>query len=320
MNRLFILLCCFVTQAAWSHSIDSHQVLASNANSNKILNTTPANPAEAFAPFADTVKVKQSGQYLFIESNGLPSHNMMVGITSWQQQVPISQPFTGTNAWRIPLNPQLSDTPISAKNNLFRGAIAIAVNGVPIFNALNNRGEDALLADELDQWGGHCGRGDDYHYHIAPIHLEAQAGKGNPIAYALDGFPIYGYTNADGSAVGELDEYNGQFDEQGNYHYHATKTYPYINGGMRGVVTVRNDQIDPQPKDSPVRPALKPLRGATITGFEQTDNRSILTYKTSRGTGTVAYFEDTNGEFVFTYTKPSGASSTERYTRKQRKK
>ena len=46
------------------------------------------------------------------------------------------------------------------------GAIALAVNGMPIFNALNNRGDDAYLAGELDDWGGHAGRADDYHYHM----------------------------------------------------------------------------------------------------------------------------------------------------------
>ena len=54
--------------------------------------------------------------------------------------------------------------------------------------ALNNRGDDALLAGELDDWGGHCGRADDYHYHIAPTHLQTVVGKKVPIAYALDGF------------------------------------------------------------------------------------------------------------------------------------
>jgi hypothetical protein len=126
---------------------------------------------------------------------------MMLGIRSWQQQVPLPQPYTGRNAWQIPLNPRLAQQPISARDNLMRGAIALAVNGVPIFNALNNRGEDAYLAGELDRWGGHCGRGDDYHYHTAPVHLEKIVGQGKPIAFALDGFPIFGYTEPDGSPV-----------------------------------------------------------------------------------------------------------------------
>ncbi len=268
-----------------------------------------------FAHFKN-VKTRIDAQTLYIESNGLPDHNMMVGIRSWQQQVPLPQPFTGKNAWQIPLHPKLADKPISAKNNLFRGAIALAVNGVPIFNALNNRGEDAFLAGELDEWGGHCGRGDDYHYHAAPVHLEKIVGKGNPIAFALDGFPIYGLTEADGSPVGKLDEYNGQFDSDGNYHYHATKTYPYINGGMRGVVTVRGGQIEPQPRDMPVRPALQPLRGATITAFESTQTKSVLTYKVGGKIGTVTYMPVGDNGWKFTYAEPGDRTRTESYERR----
>ena len=54
----------------------------------------------------------------------------------------------------------------------------------------------------------------------------------------------------------------------GSYHFHGTNTYPYINGGMRGVVTVNGDQIKPQPRTTPIREALQTLKGATITGFE----------------------------------------------------
>lgn len=44
---------------------------------------------------------------------------------------------------------ELTEEPVSARTGLFRGAIAIAVSGVPIFNALNNRGDDAFLVGEL---------------------------------------------------------------------------------------------------------------------------------------------------------------------------
>lgn len=265
------------------------------------------------------VKTRWNADTLFVESNGLPDHNMMVGIRLWQQQVPLPQPFTGDNAWQIPLKPKLAANPVSTKKALYRGAIALAVNGVPIFNALNNRGEDAYLAGELDEWGGHCGRGDDYHYHMAPVHLEEIVGKGNPIAFALDGFPIYGLTEADGSPVGKLDEYNGQFDSDGKYHYHATKTYPYINGGMRGEVTIRGDQIEPQPRDSPVRPALQPLRGATITDFQRGKVRSVLTYKVRGETGTVTYSSADQSFWKFNYDEPSRKTRTETYERRPRR-
>ena len=212
-----------------------------------------------FSAFSKSVKVTKSGNYYLVESNGFPNHNMMVGIKSWQQQVPTIQNYTGANSWSIPVKPEISKNPMSAKDHFLRGAIALAVNGVPIFNALNNRGEDALLVGELDDWGGHCGRADDYHYHTAPLHLQTILGKKVPIAYALDGFPIYGETEIDGKAVTGLDSYNGHFD---------SKKVKEIQG-----------QVDPQPSAKPFRPAGEPLRGAKITNLTRTGESDFdLTY------------------------------------------
>ena len=107
-----------------------------------------------FSAFAQSVKVFRSGKYYMVESNDIPDHQMMVGIKAWQQQVPTPHPYSGTNAWPIPITPVISKTPISAKDHFLRGAIAVAINGVPIFNALTNKGTDAYLTGELDDWGG----------------------------------------------------------------------------------------------------------------------------------------------------------------------
>jgi len=269
-----------------------------------------------FDAFSKSVKTLKSGKYYLVESNGVPTHNMMVGITNWQQQVPTTQPYTGSNSWKIPIKPAVSKTPISAKNNLFRGAIALAVNGVPIFNALNNRGEDANLIGELDEWGGHCGRADDYHYHVAPLHLQKIVGKKKPIAYALDGFPIYGEVEVDGKAVKGLDEFNGHYDSKKNYHYHGTKTYPYINGGMRGVVTVAESQISPQPETRPFREAGAPLRGAKITAFEQSGATSYaLTYKVNELESKIEY-STTLASVEMKFTDSAGSIVQESYQRR----
>lgn len=276
-----------------------------------ILNTLPG-----FDEFASTVTVFASGDYWQVESNGLPAHNMMVGITSWQQQVPLPMTYKGGNAWQLPRKPALADNPVSAKTSLYRGAIALAVNGVPIFNALNNRGEDAFLFGELDKWGGHCGRADDYHYHVAPLHLATIVGSAKPIAYALDGFAIYGSTEPDGSTMKKLDAYNGHVGTDGVYHYHGTTTYPYINGGMRGVIRgVVGDQVDPQPSTKPIREAGAPLQGATITHFSSPKTgQYALEYSQSGKTGLVEYIvSDTS--VAFTFTSPTGAVTTEKYTR-----
>ncbi|MCX6016785.1 MAG: YHYH protein [Chloroflexales bacterium] len=266
----------------------------------------------SFAAFTSVVS-RQDTTNLYIESNGMPTHPMMIGIKSWQQQVPLPQNYRGADAFQIPLNPVLADVPISAKTALYRGAIAIAANGIPIFNALNNRGDDALLAGELDHWGGHCGKGDDYHYHVAPLHLEETVGLGNPIAYALDGFAIYGTTEPDGSTVAPLDEFNGHMGNDGVYHYHGTTTYPYINGGLRGIVSVTDDQIEPQPHIHPVRPPQEPLRGAEITNFQISEDGAYSLEYTLNNAKYVVSYTVTATECIFTFINPDGTKTSETY-------
>ncbi len=311
-------------------------------------NATPINPpndpwqAAAYKLFAPSVKTHWDAQWLYVESDGLPhaplDFTMMVGITAWQQQVPLPQNYTGANAWQIPLKSTLSDKPISGRTQLRRGAIALAANGIPIFNALNNRGVDSFSIGELDEFGGHCGRGDDYHYHAAPLAIQKVVGLKNPIAFALDGFAIYGlYDPKAKSGTPEscplgstdaLDELNGHFcvvaAGQGlnggtrSYHYHASKTYPYINGGMRGNVKVEGDEIVPQAHAQPLRQATTPLRGAKITGFKQTAPKAWkLTYEIGGKSGFVEYSVDASGKVIFNYTSVDGEKTSETLSAKE---
>ena len=277
--------------------------------------------AKAFDAFVKlkTIKTRWDERYFYVGSNGMPDHRLMVGITAWQQQVPIPQKYFSDNAWKIPLYPVPAKRPQSAKGNFLRGAIALAANGVPIFNPLNNRGEDSFLIGELDEFGGHCGRADDYHYHIAPVHLEKTIGKGLPIAYALDGYPIYGYDEPNGSSVVGLDAINGHKDKNGNYHYHATKKYPYLNGGFYGEVTERGGQVDPQPRAEPIRPDLRPLRDARITDFQETKPGSyVLMYDVRGKKGSVSYILANDGSAKFTFVDTNGSTTNETYSTRRR--
>ena len=277
--------------------------------------------AKAFAAFAKlkAINTRWDDRFFYVESNGIPDHRMMVGITAWQQQVPLPQKYFGDNAWQIPLHPVPAKKPQSAKGNFLHGAIALAANGIPIFNPLNNRGEDSYAIGELDEFGGHCGRADDYHYHIAPVHLEKTIGKGLPIAYALDGYPIYGYDEPDGSPVVGLDPFNGHKDKNGNYHYHATKKYPYLNGGFYGEVIERDGQVDPQPRAEPLRPSLPPMRDAKITDFKETKPGSyVLTYDVKGKKGTVSYTLAADGSANFSFTDTTGRTTNETYSAKRR--
>jgi hypothetical protein len=275
--------------------------------------------ATAFQSFMPRVKVRWDDTWLHIESNGMPAHPMMTGIINWQQQVPIPQDYHGLNAWRIPLQPVPAKTPLPVRDRFLRGAIAIAVNGIPIFNPQNNRGEISAEIGELDRWGGHCGRADDYHYHAAPLHLQEAAGKGRPIAFALDGYPILGLTEASGSEPLALDTFHGHEHGSAGYHYHASTKMPYVNGGFHGEVVERDGQVDPQPRAQPVRPALPPLRGAKITDFTTVAaDHYKLTYELNgRDGNTVSYQLTKDGTVEFEFRSALGESRNETHQRRE---
>jgi phosphatidylethanolamine-binding protein (PEBP) family uncharacterized protein/uncharacterized membrane protein YgcG len=276
----------------------------------------PPPQAAAFAAFAPAVGLRWDQNFLYVESDGWPAHGMMVGITAWQQQVPLPQSYRGANAWRIPLHPVPAKTPVSIKGRFLRGAIALAANGIPIFNPQNNRGEVSQEIGELDQWGGHCGRSDDYHYHVAPLHLQAQLGREHPVAYALDGYPIYGLNEPDGSVPVKLDAFHGHDAAGLGYHYHASLNYPYLNGGFHGEVVEREGQVDPQPRAQGVRPALTALRGAQITGFKTTSaNHYELNYVVREETRLIRYIVGADGGADFEF-QQNGESRFESYKRR----
>jgi hypothetical protein len=268
----------------------------------------------AFSYYKPAVSTRSDSKYYYVESLGLPDHETMLGITGWQQQVPIPQCYVGSNAWSIPLNPIVAATPIPVNQNHFlRGAIALAVNGIAIFNPYTNTGVDAFLDGQLDQYGGHCGRADDYHYHIAPNVLYSKVPLTSPVAFALDGFAIYGSKEPDGTAMKTLDANHGHYGSDGVYHYHSSSAAPYMIGNMVGVVTEDATlQIIPQAAAKGVRPALTPLKGATITHNHPYPNGMgfKLTYTLGAEKDTVDYSWTANGDYTFKFITPAGTTTS----------
>lgn len=267
----------------------------------------PIGIAAAFEPFIPEVHTFWDSTYFWVESKGIPTtHPMMAGISStgWQRQVPIPQCYTGANAWPFPLNPVKAANPIPVDSVHFtRGAIAIAVNGVPIFNQHTNTGADAFASGQLDQYGGHSGRADDYHYHIAPLHLYAYTRTSLPVAYGLDGYPVFGSTEPDGTPMKALDANHGH-TYGASYHYHGTTAYPYMIGKMAGQVTEDNThQLIPQAAAHPVRVGQNPLRGALITACNPNGkgNGYTLIYTYQNKTDSVVYSWDVKGNYTFKY-------------------
>jgi hypothetical protein len=225
---------------------------------------------ESFAPYAgNRVSVTCDGAYANVNTVGLQfAHPMMDGITQTILQVPLAQNFTGGNAWRIPLAPTLAPTPTSVVD----GPVGIAVNGIPIFNPCKQGGcgnGDTKLLGELDICNGHAGRADDYHYHAAPNCLMRTQGDHywdtHPVGWALDGYGIYGYYDADGSLAARDTICGGNTNpvpgSPAGYAYHVTEISPYLMSCLRGVPSP--DLAGQGGKFAPLRvPGDSPFEGA----------------------------------------------------------
>ena len=203
----------------------------------------------------DDIAVACDDEYAYITSDTYPDHDLMNGITGTNEQIPVpAQNYSAP----IKLTPQFSDhiTTIDA-------AVGVAVNGVPIYD-YSSQGEldiynydinsDTLVLGQLDNCGGHAGRGDDYHYHAAPnCMLDSMETKGDDviIGWGYDGYPLYGDNNPDGTSIssGELDVCNGQLDETFGYRYHTSANAPYIIQCLVGDV------------DTDILPRVAPLSG-----------------------------------------------------------
>ena len=144
-----------------------------------------------------------------------------------------------------------------------------------------------------------------------------------PIAFALDGFSVYGSKEPNGDNMASLDTCHGHIGTNGVYHYHGTTTYPYVVGAMRGQVsldpttTAPENQILPQAFASPLRPATTPLRNATITAFTNPSlNHYLLTYQIANKLGYVAYSWNSSNLYTFILTDTGGVSVTNTYQRR----
>ena len=206
--------------------------------------------------------------YAYLGSSGLATHVMMDGITATNLQVPVEQNFRGQNAWKIPLHPAIAATPTPVVD----GPVGVAINGVPIFNPCKQGGcqnGDTKVLGELDVCNGHAGRADDYHYHAAPTCL--MAGKPadywdtHPVGWALDGFAIFGYRNADGTVAPRDSLCGGNTSAVVNapagYSYHVTDASPYVLSCLRGT---------PSPDLANQGAKYRPMRQPPVTPFPVT--------------------------------------------------
>jgi hypothetical protein len=246
---------------------------------------------------------------------------MMNGITASNLQVPLAQNFQGANGWKIPLKPAIAEVTTSAVD----GPIGVAVNGVLIFNPCKQGGcqnGDTKVLGELDSCNGHAGRADDYHYHAAPICLmqgrAANYWDTHPVGWALDGFAIYGYNDADGRVASRDSVCGGNTGTVANgpqgYSYHVTDASPYVLSCFRG--TPSPDLANQSSKFSPIRqPPVQPFKVSNMTlttdavdGYQVLQFSSAVTFATNE-TGSDSYV-NSPGTYRIRYKQLTGTALT----------
>jgi hypothetical protein len=277
-----------------------------------ILSYTPAEITASFKNLTGyNLTITSDNNYVYIQSTGLPNHAVMKTITGWNSQTAVPYSIS----LKVPVNAQFATTPTA---HLVDGPIAIAVNGIPIFEPTKQGANytdagDPLLQGELDACGGHCGRGDDYHYHIAPKCIMDGLSASQPVAWALDGFPIMGFKEVDGNTLDKttLDTLNGHTFNN-NYHYHSSLTRPYINKGFKG--TLQTNILPTVQSIRPTGAVIKTLitdfyvdssTGYTVLKYQKNGGIAQLNYKLKTGSTTCYDFVEINELGVTTSTSSS---------------
>ena len=198
--------------------------------------------------FTDNVLLSVEGDTLTISTDDLPNHTSPYwGVGNDLYETPHDGMVVNPNristqdiTFRIPTEPEIASSP----SDTGLGPIGVAVNGVVFFNQYagvnRSTGEFLPLENEIasfDSKNGHPQNTGQYHYHFEPVYLTV-ADNAAYLGFAMDGFPIYGPQNEDGSAL-SLDECNGETHAtseypEGIYHYHVTTVEPYIVGCFKG--------------------------------------------------------------------------------------
>ncbi len=212
---------------------------APTAASSSASASTPA----MYAHFESAVSVSVEGSTIALRSNGVPDHpSPYWGVGNALYEAPQAGMIVNPNlivaqslVLHVPAAPVVataSDTPL--------GPIGMAVNGVAIFNQYAaGRSPLGQEIQTFDRYNGHPQQTGMYHYHVEPLWLTSNHGASSLIGVLLDGFPVYGPRESDGSVPSGLDSCNGHTHATpdapgGTYHYHVTAAAPYISGCFRG--------------------------------------------------------------------------------------
>ncbi len=279
-------------------NLSANRTAATSTGSSAACNTIRSSTR---ASKSGTAAVSCDATYAYVSSNGITTAPMMNGITSTNLQFPIPVNFNGSNAWKIPLSPAVAATPTSVVD----GPLGVAINGLPIFNPCTQggcvTGGDTKVLGQLDTCNGHAGRADDYHYHAAPNCMMADQPPSywdtHPLGWALDGFAIFGFNDADGSVATRDAVCGGNTKTVPNapvgYAYHVTNASPYVTNCLAG--TPSPDLAGQGAKYRPFRqPPVTPFTVSGMTMTTDTDGYQVIQFTsainfTATETGTDRY-------------------------------
>lgn len=210
-----------------------------------------------------------------LEGNGLPVGHA-TGIFPVQRSDPAFLIDRNPNriqaqavAFSLPLAPTVAPAPSCVP----MGIIGVALNGVALFNALDDSGRDAVAHEVQDRCNGHPEMRGRYHYHGPSPCLAGTTSRNALVGYALDGFGITSSYDENGRELtnADLDECHGRISpimwdgrQVSMYHYVLTREYPFTVGCFRGQPVRAQARIgdDPPVRDGaggPRRPPAEAL-------------------------------------------------------------
>lgn len=195
------------------------------------------------------VSFKLSGSQRIISGNGLPINNIptgefpiRAGSTAYQYDRNPNSIKSQSVYYSVPANPTIAASPSCVP----MGQIGYMLDGVAVYNALDDGGRDAAAHEVQDKCDGHPQKQGVYHYHSMSDCIKDADKNNTLVGYALDGFGIFSDRDANGTQYrsSDLDECHGitskiMWDgkEVSMYHYVLTPDYPYTIGCFRGHYT-----------------------------------------------------------------------------------
>lgn len=195
------------------------------------------------------VTIARQGAQRVVTANNLPLHP--TGTFPIQRTDPAYKYDGNPNsilAQTILLTLPADPTAAASPSCVPQGMIGFTTSGAALYNALDAAGRDAAAHEVQDACSGHPQMSGQYHYHSLSTCIADSAGSAGRhsdlVAYALDGYGIYGMHGESGELLSnsDLDACHGHthaivWDGQTvvMYHYHMTREYPYSVGCFHGV-------------------------------------------------------------------------------------